>query len=168
MERRQRHQVPGSEKKSKAVMYRCLCNNILKVVFLAEVFESGTWGGQPRRALTIKMVTALDGFAFEAPRWKHLELEWVTHTGHRMDSQSRLQKSLTHIHNFCVHTQDAYCISITCLSFLYTSELQQPQTSCKTCLASQSQLSRWKDKLDVLLFVTESSPDLEMWRNLHD
>lgn len=54
-------------------MYRCLCNNILKVVFLVEVFESGTRGGQPRRALTIQMVTALDGFAFEAPRWKHLE-----------------------------------------------------------------------------------------------
>lgn len=65
--------MPGSEKKSKAVMYRCLCNNILKVVFLVEVFEAGTRGGQPRRALTIQMVTALDGFAFEAPRWKHLE-----------------------------------------------------------------------------------------------
>lgn len=68
----------------------------------------------------------------------------VSHTHRSQDGQSVTSPEITHTYTqlLCTHTQDAYCISITCLSFLYTSELQRPQTSCKTCLASQSQLSR--------------------------
>lgn len=125
MERRQKHQAPEAEK-SRPVMYCSVCNNILKVVFLVKVFESGTWGGQPRRAFTVQMVTALWWFCFWGAKMETFGIG-VSHTYRSQDGQSlmTLQKTHTHIQFVCVnthslkHTEDTYCIYITHLLVPY-------------------------------------------------
>lgn len=99
MERRQKHQEPEAEK-SRPVMYWCFCNNILEVVFLVKVFESGTWGGQPRRALTVQMVTALQWFCLWGAKMETFGIR-MSHTYRSQDGQSL--RTHTHIQFVCPH-----------------------------------------------------------------
>lgn len=100
MERKQKHQEQEAEK-PRPVMYCWFCNNILEVVFLSRGYEQYSPGG----LLLSRWWQHSDGFAFEAPIWKPLEQEWVTCTGHRMDSLS-LSLSLSHIHTHFVHAYE--------------------------------------------------------------
>lgn len=135
MERRKKHQEPEAEK-SRPVMYWCFCNNILEVVFLVKVFESGTWGTQPKRALTVQMVTALWWFCLWGANMETFGIG-VSHTYRSQDGQSLMTVENTHTHTYiefvCAfeHTQsteDTHCICI-CYFFTHTSELQWLQAS---------------------------------------
>lgn len=102
MERRQKHQAPEAEK-SRPVMYWCFWNNILEFVFLVKVFESGTWGGQPRRALTVQMVTALWWFCLWGAKMETFGIG-VSHTYRSQDGQSLMTPENTHTYTICVCT----------------------------------------------------------------
>lgn len=105
MERKQKHQTPGAEK-SRPVVNLCICNNILKVVFLVNVFESGTWGRLPWRALSVQMMTALWCFCLWAAKMETLG-RGVSHMpAHRMDSHSWLRKTCTATKFVWLHERD--------------------------------------------------------------
>lgn len=99
MESRKKHQEPEAEK-SRPVMYWCFCNNILEVVFLVKVLKSGTWGAQPKRALTVQMVTALWWFCLWGANMETFGIR-VSHTYRSQDGQSLVTLENTHTHTIC-------------------------------------------------------------------
>lgn len=133
--------------------------SVVQVVFSVRVFQGvrDVKTCSPAGPLLSRWWRRSDGFAFEAPIWKHLEKGWVTRPAHRMDSTPTHTHTLTHtqvcINNWCAH-MSLCCILVTqfmindlwlmneCVLFYncwilpHSSRLQQPHTSqsCKSVL----------------------------------
>lgn len=118
METRPRQKAPEGEK-SRPDIYWCFCNNILKVVFLVKVFESGTRGSQPRRAFTIQMVTALWWFCLWGATMETFGLR-VSHTYRSQDGQSLMPPENTHTICTSTSTQTGDCNAHLVLSSFRT------------------------------------------------